>query len=153
MLKELEAGMMASFDEGGDQDIIDDILKFTEQYASAIPEYMEAMKAWREEMRKEGMDVFRPDDTRTGLSKGIAQASQDTVDELNGRITNIQQMIYDIRSTGQQGLSFHSEVLNHQRMVRGQLDTIAENSHQLKRLEKIENSLSDMNLKGIKIKN
>lgn len=152
MLKDLEEGMMGSFEAGGDQDIVDDILKFMEQYTAAIPGYMEAMKAAQEEMRKQGIDVFKPD-ARVSSPKGIAQASQDTVDELNGRITNIQQMIFDIRNNGGQSLAVNHELLAHQRMIKGQLDTIAENSEHLKRLEKIENSLSDISLKGVKIKN
>ena len=145
--------MEDSFSAGGDQNIIDEIVRFTGEYAAAIPGYMEAIKAARDEMRKQGIDIFAPEPTqRTASAKGIAQASQDTVDELNGRITNIQQLIFDIRSNGSESLNINNEMLNHQRMIRGQIDTIAENSHHLKRLEKIENSLSDISLKGVKIK-
>lgn len=153
MLKDLEEGMKASFKEGSDGSIIDDILRFTEQYNSAIPEYYEALKSWQEEMRKLGIDAFAPDNsTRSATPKGIAQASQDTVDELNGRITNIQQMIFDIRSNSNQNLSVNNELLNHQKAIRSQIDVIADNSKHLQRLEKIENNLNDISLKGLKIR-
>ena len=152
MLKELEDGMMASFKEGGDGSIIDDLLKFTEQYAAAIPGFNEALQAWKDDMESRGINVFGPDSARSAAPKGIAQANQDSVDELNGRITNIQQMIYDIRGNGSQSLEINNELLSHQRMIKSQLDTIAENSQHLKRLVTIENSLTDINLKGVKIK-
>ena len=152
MLDDLEEDMMNSFKEGGDGSIVDDMIKFLDSYTEAVPAYNEAMEEARKEMRRRGIDAFAPDSVRSATPKGIAQASQDTVDELNGRITNIQQMIYDIRSNGGQSLSVNHELLNHQRMIKGQLDTIAENSEHLKRLEKIENSLSDISLKGVKIK-
>ena len=45
-----------------------------------------------------GIDIFQPDDTgREATTKGIASASQDTVDELNGRFTAIQSHTFDIR--------------------------------------------------------
>ncbi|WP_340112613.1 hypothetical protein [Maribellus mangrovi] len=151
MLDELQQGFEDSFKDGGDQDIIDDIIKFTQEYTDAIPGYMDAMKTWREEMKRQGFDVFEAD-TRTPSSKGIAQASQDSVDELNGRITNIQQMIYDIRGNGQQGLNQNAEFINHQKAIRNQLDRIAENSEFLRKLERIDTSLDNMNLRGVKIK-
>jgi len=103
-------------------------------------------------MESRGRNVFGPDSARSAAPKGIAQANQDSVDELNGRITNIQQMIYDIRGNGSQSLEINNELLSHQRMIKSQLDTIAENSQHLKRLVTIENSLTDINLKGVKIK-
>lgn len=44
-----------------------------------------------------GFDIFKAEGTREASQKGIATASQDTVDELNGRFTAIQGHTYDIR--------------------------------------------------------
>lgn len=48
-----------------------------------------------------GFDIFTPDSStsREATSKGLAQASQDSVDELNGRFTAIQEYTANIRDT------------------------------------------------------
>ena len=91
--------------------------------------------------------------TRTGSTKGIAQASQDSVDELNGRMTAIQQYIYDIRNYDAQSIDFEKEAKLYQSAVLSFLDTIATNSDYLKHLVDIKQSLGNMDLKGVKIKN
>jgi len=159
MINELGRKMDESFGIGKDadplkhdEDIVDDLMWFIGAALGTQDSFNHALAEVKKEAKeKYGIDLFQPD-ARTGMSKGIAQASQDTVDELNGRITNIQQMIYDIRSNGSASLNVNNEILNHQRLIRSQVDTIAENSQHLKRLEKIENSLSDISLRGIKIK-
>ena len=91
-------------------------------------------------------------DDRTGSSKGIAQASQDSVDELNGRMTAIQAYIYDIRSIGQQSFDYDKESKAYEAAVLSQLQTIADNTDYCKLLVDVKNSLSNLELKGIKIK-
>lgn len=46
---------------------------------------------------EEGLDVFRPEAGREAAPKGIASASQQSVDELNGRFTAVQGHTFDIR--------------------------------------------------------
>lgn len=56
------------------------------------------MKLYQDMAASKGIDIFQPDDTgREATTKGIATASQDTVDELNGRFTAIQSHTFDIR--------------------------------------------------------
>ena len=56
------------------------------------------MKLYQDMAASKGIDIFQPDDTgREATTKGIASASQDTVDELNGRFTAIQSHTFDIR--------------------------------------------------------
>lgn len=150
---EVEQRMKDSFKDDGDGDIVDDIMWVIAQIPGKTDEYNSILQEAKDAAKRDyGIDIFEPDSNRSAAPKGIAQASQDTVDELNGRITNIQQMIYDIRGNGSQNLAINNELLSHQRMIKSQLDTIAENSHHLKRLVTIENSLTDINLKGVKIK-
>lgn len=56
------------------------------------------MKLYQDMAAAKGIDIFQPDDTgREATSKGIATASQDSVNELNGRFTAIQSHTFDIR--------------------------------------------------------
>lgn len=56
------------------------------------------MKLYQDMAASKGIDIFQPDDTgREATSKGIATASQDSINELNGRFTAIQSHTYDIR--------------------------------------------------------
>jgi len=56
------------------------------------------MKLYQDMAAAKGIDIFQPDDTgREATTKGIATASQDAVDELNGRFTAIQSHTFDIR--------------------------------------------------------
>lgn len=89
---------------------------------------------------------------RTGSVKGIAQASQDSVDENNGRLTAIQAYIYDIRNINQQSFDFEKEALAYDAAILSQLETIAENTDYCKYLENMDRVLSDIQLKGVKLK-
>lgn len=92
------------------------------------------------------------DTTRTGSTSGIAQASQDSVDELNGRMTAIQAFIYDIKNMNAQSLDFEREAAAYQASVLSYLDTIADNTSYCRKLVDVDNKLNDIILKGIKIK-
>ena len=98
-----------------------------------------------------GIDINTQSD-RTGSTKGIAQASQDSVDELNGRMTAIQAYIYDIRNINQQSFDFEKESAAYDAAILSQLETIAENTDYCKYLENMDRVLSEIQLKGVKIK-
>jgi tape measure domain-containing protein len=99
-----------------------------------------------------GYDIFQPEDSRTASEKGIAQASQDSIDELNGRMTAVQGHTFI--------LSENSKILaTNSNQILIQLSGIKTNTDNLSRLEAIEADISavksgidDMNLKGLKIK-
>jgi hypothetical protein len=99
-----------------------------------------------------GIDINAGSD-RAGSTKGIAQASQDSVDELNGRMTAVQAYIYDIRNINQQSFDFEKESRAYDAAILSQLETIAENTDYCKLLVDIKQSLGNMELKGVKIKN
>ena len=153
MFDTLQQGMEDSFKgENPDYDIVDNILEFLENYTSGIPEYMKALEDTQEVFKNYGLDLFQMDASRTVSAKGIAQASQDSVDELNGRMTAVQQFTYELRNNSTESLAIDREVLTHQRVIRNQLDTIAENSGHLKDLPEIKQTLDEIKLKGIKVK-
>lgn len=96
-------------------------------------------------------DKNEPD--RSASSKGIAQASQESVDDLSGRITTIQGHTYGIlEEVRQQGVN-SQEIL-------AQMKLVNESAMHLKRLEVIEKRICSMDanineavIKGIKLNN
>lgn len=92
LLDEMQEGFKKSFKAGGDGDIRDDILKFSAQYKDKLDDYNAAMLDAKEAMKSQGIDIFSKtkDVGRNAVQKGVAQASQDSIDEVNGRLTNMQ---------------------------------------------------------------
>lgn len=98
-------------------------------------------------------NMFSPKDAeREASEKGIATASQDSVDELNGRMTAVQGHTYLLAENSKILVANSNRVLDH-------LAGIEDNTKSLSRLEQIEtgvkelkSSIDDIALKGIKIK-
>lgn len=98
-------------------------------------------------------NMFAPKDAeREASEKGIATASQDSVDELNGRMTAVQGHTYLLSENSKILVANSNRVLDH-------LAGIEDNTKSLSRLEQIEtgvkelkSSIDDIALKGIKIK-
>lgn len=87
------------------------------------------------------------EDTRTAERKGIATASQESVDELNGRATAIQGHTYLIESHTRELKSITNSILSEVTAIRTNTDTL----HDIKKeLTNVRGSISEMQLKGIK---
>lgn len=98
-------------------------------------------------------DKLRKSAEREGARKGIAQASQDSVDELNGRATAIQSHTYAImeetRRLGRTGADILRSVVSIEAEVRrtnGKLDNVTQS------IAAIDSRLHEAQLKGIKVK-
>lgn len=98
------------------------------------------------------MFTITGDATREASEKGIASASQESVDELNGRATAMQGHTYSIMESAKLLVANCSLILMH-------LAGIETNTKQLARLEHIESDIasvkstvSDIALKGLKMK-
>lgn len=93
------------------------------------------------------------DSTRETSSSGIANASQDSVDELNGRATAIQGHTYSISENTKLLLSTANlilqSVLNIETNTDGLSDRVAGVESSVK---EIKDTVNDIALKGIKIK-
>lgn len=83
---------------------------------------------------------------RNGVSEGITNMSQDTAEEMNGRLTQIQSHTLSISENCKLLTQYSAQQLNY-------LSTISNNTLQaLTNQNKIIDMLSDVNVKGIKIK-
>lgn len=99
MFDELQKRMENSFDSGGDGDIVDDMVWFSQNYKDKIAAYGKSMEEVREEMKRQGFDLFKPDDSTSGrsaASKGISGLTQDQGNKLEGQLTNVQGRLMNI---------------------------------------------------------
>lgn len=86
--------------------------------------------------------LFGSDSEREGLSKGIAAASQDSVDELNGRATAIQGYTYNIQENTSALVRHSASMLEH-------LSGIRDNTARLEAIEKIARDIRDHGVKAL----
>lgn len=154
LFNQLEGRMKNSFAAGGDGDLSDDIGWFMKEYVSGVDEYNKGLAQLREEIKNQyGVDPFALDGPgRQAATQGIAQASQDSVDDLNGRITSIVMKMNDIVEINTSNADAVKEQLAVQTAMAGYLETIAENSEFLKRLKGIDENIEKLMREGINMK-
>ena len=88
---DLEKRMKESYGTTGDQDLTDDLDWFMTRYPQLVDSYNKGLSELQKRIKDTyGTDPFATDGGRTAVQKGIAQASQDSIDETNGRLTNMQ---------------------------------------------------------------
>lgn len=143
----LEKEMMNSFGANGDQNIVDDIVRFTESYKDSLGSYNEALIAVQEELKKQGFDIFT--NTRNAATKGIQSISQESANELNGRFTAIQAHTYQIVESlkalminSAQSLKYLSGIENHTSRL--------ENIERF--LSSVKSGIEDIHTKGVYIR-
>ena len=88
--------------------IVGDAMKLAGENVEAYNEFLENADQYAESV---GINTF--DSERSAQSKGIAQASQDSVDELNGRMTAIQGHTYSLVEGQRQLINDSAQVLRH----------------------------------------
>ena len=128
MFDEMEDRMMKSFGQGGDEDIVDDLIWMEGEYQKRLDQYNEAMSEVQKSLRGLGYDAWESDQ-RTAQTKSAISASQDSVDESNARLTTIQ------------GHTF--ELSENVRIVRAQHEQLIANTAAL--LEHVQGIHSDTN--------
>lgn len=91
LFADLEKRMKESYGATGDQNLTDDIDWFMTKYPQLIDSYNKGLAELQKRIKEAyGTDPFKDATGRTAVNKGIAQASQDSINEVNGRLTNIQ---------------------------------------------------------------
>ena len=131
---------LAAAVESGDQREIDRVKQ------AILNLYDEQEKKAREIDEKIG---YNSDSTRSASEKGIAQASQSSVDELNGRMTAIQSHTFSINQHLASVVSINTQIL-------GRVSSIDAKASRLEDIERnltnMRSDISDMLTKGIKVK-
>lgn len=129
-----------------------------EDYASQIKEatsevtgklqdkrFQEIVDAWRDQLKDIGIDITGETTGRTAEARGIARASQESVDENNARLAMMQQHTYSINANVMQLTNTSAQMLL-------QLQGIRSNTDELRRLEHIEKSLANIETYGVTTK-
>lgn len=150
---EFEKMTKASMGEGGDGSIIDDLMWLLDAVEGRSEMAEEEREKLVQLLKEHGIEnPFSSDSTRTAASKGIAQASQDSVNELNGRFTVIQSHTFTInenvaaiRDMNTMTANKVSDILIVLSGVHG--DTSAMRSE----IERIKRYVEDIKDKGVKV--
>ena len=152
--RKLQKAMEDSFGVGGDQSIVDDIIAFKKVYRRLVEEYKKAKKEAQEEMENEGIDIWSEDSERDAVArKGLAQASQDSINELMGIATNqLLQLrtLVELQRKPNPNDSYRSLVLG---SIARHVATIATHTQHLERLEALATDLASIKRDGITIAN
>ena len=152
LFAELEDKMKDSYSADGDGDLSDDINWFLSEYGKHVEDYNKGLEQLQAAIKEQhGVDPFG-DNERTAVAQGIARASQDSVDELNGRITFLVMKVSDIVALNSDGNNSAREQLLITQAMLGHLEVIAENSTFLQHLVDIRSDIDRMVRDGINIK-
>lgn len=122
---------------------------FADDLNGLIGDFQKGMEGLPQEIR----DIFTSNAERSATQKGIASASQDSVDELNGRMTAVQSHTFSIMENTKLLVSNTSAIL---RSVMG----IEEDTGDMRgrmasvegKIESVRQTLSDINTKGVKLR-
>lgn len=138
--------LMESGDTQGALDYLSELIGEANSLAPQITEYLQGLDGLATEI--EGTEQEQEQE-RTSASKGVAQASQDSVDELNGRATAIQGHTFSI-STDMKTLVSTSA------MMLDRLTAIESNTARLEAIEshmaRMDSNIGDMVLKGVRMR-
>lgn len=100
-----------------------------------------------------GFDVWANDNNKRSVaSKGIAQASQDSIDDLLGRVYALVRFVNEIKEFESLGVNLEQEGINLQTAMLAHLDTIAQNTEWNSKLGDIMTDIREMKEHGIKVK-
>lgn len=110
-------------------------------------------KQYQDMAAQQGLDIFQPDEKEREASKrGIATASQESVDENNGRLTVIQGHTFSISENMRILVDCNAKIL----VVLYGIQTNTSHCSRLEKIEKdmgsIKNGIDDINTKGITLK-
>lgn len=144
LFNDLEKRFNSSFADGGDGSIVDDLLWFSKQYKEGVAAFGNDLKSAKEQLLKEGIDIFSTERSREGAKKGIATASEETMSEVSGALYALRYTTADIRNINRESFLI-------MKSIRGILDTIAANTSSASdKLNDIHQLLEDITSRGLK---
>ena len=78
------------------EDLSDIMMEIYGGLGTVLEEGTEAYQEWLEYMKEQGLDITKLYEERAGSTKGVAQASQESIDYLNGLMTNVNDNVFSI---------------------------------------------------------
>ena len=154
VIKEQSELVKKAYASGDDNAILQAIIQATEKVKGEQERMTGFITKANEELKKKGLDLTAGSAaTREASQKGIATASQDSVDELNGRMTAVQGHTYNIAENTRMLLGTANEILKgvvgierNTGNVHARLSVVEQH------LKSVKDTVGDIALKGIKIK-
>lgn len=154
VIKEQSELVKKAYASGDDNAILQAIIQATEKVKGEQERMTGFITKANEELKKKGYDLAADSAaTREASQKGIATASQDSVDELNGRMTAVQGHTYNIAENTRMLLGTANEILKgvvgierNTGNVHARLTVVEQH------LKSVKDTVGDIALKGIKIK-
>lgn len=152
ILKEQAEKVKRAFESGDNNTMLKAAAQATKEIQRAQGQLKETYAQLSGELKKEGIDLTTEGDKREGMKRGIATASQESVDENNGRLTAIQGHTFLIQQQTEQ-------ITKHSAAILQTVMRISEDTNQIsERLGHIEtdtravrNTFEDIALRGIKL--
>ena len=78
------------------EDLSDIMMEIYSGLGGVLEEGTEAYSEWLEYMKEQGLDITKLYEERAGSTKGVAQASQESVDYFNGLMTNVNDNVFSL---------------------------------------------------------
>ena len=152
ILKEQAEKVKRAFESGDNNTMLKAAAQATKVIQGAQGRLKDMYAQLSGELKKEGIDLSTEGDKREGMKRGIATASQESVDENNGRLTAIQGHTFLIQQQTEQ-------ITKHSAAILQTVMRISEDTNQIsERLGHIEtdtravrNTFEDIALRGIKL--
>ena len=132
---------------------IDNVINSMNDFSADIDAVGDSFNEIFNQLPDEMKEIFTDSAERSGTQGGIATASQDSVDELNARITTIQQHTYTIMNAVVEMNATSNAVLDRLTGIeRNTGDASSQLATMQQRVRNIESAIDDMNTKGIKVR-
>lgn len=132
---------------------LDAVIGSMEDFAADLNATRDNFEAVFNQLPDSLKELFQSEAEREASQEGIATASQESVDELNGRMTAVQGHTYSINENTKMLVAHSAVILESVLNIETHTESIS------RRMERVENSLSDvrstvndMAIKGIKVK-
>ena len=149
----MQKSMEDSFGEGGDGTIVDELIDFKKKYRDLVATYRREREAADRELGLQGVSTHRDSAERKAVARrGLAQASQDSIDELMGIATNqlLQlRLLVEASRAGEREAKLREEVL---RSIARDVATIASYAPRLDLLEEVSRDIATLRRDGVIIK-
>lgn len=141
------------FPNGNGEGAIDRIIGSADAFAAELNAAGEMFGTMWDTLSQGMKDYFTPDDeTREASQKGIATASQESVDELNGRATAIQGHTYIISENSKILVSTTGQILRCVMNIESETTGLADRMEGMEReMRNVRSTVDDIATKGIKI--
>ena len=132
---------------------IDSVIGSMDEFSNDLNAVGSSFKAIMDELPDEIKQYFTGDEERQASERGIATASQDSVDENNARLTTIQSHTYTIVQGVSELNATGNQILDKLANIDSNTEKTAETLDEMKyEVKRVKDAVEDITTKGIKLK-